>query len=342
MPTSPTSTRCTSARCSARWAPRSARCTRSGHQRGPDRPGRERVRERDDRVPRGVRRDRRRPLRARAGARRRADVGSRGGPIPPEPRDPERRDRPGAARRCTRCPPHATWPVTASRATQLAEVAVKNRRHGRLNPRASIPTAVTLEEVLASRMIADPLTCCSARSISDGAAAAVLGPVARRRATSRCAAPRSCCGRRCGTTASTTRGARRSWRARADALRARGGRHRRTSTFRGPRRLHDRRDRHDRGARAGRGGRGRARCRRAAPPRAAARRRSTRPADCSRAGTRSARPGSPRSPRSCGSCAARPGRGRCPGARIGVVETMGGGVAGLDGNACVVAVLEAP
>jgi acetyl-CoA C-acetyltransferase len=29
------------------------------------------------------------------------------------------------------------------------------------------------------------------------------------------------------------------------------------------------------------------------------------------------------------------------GARIGLVETMGGGVAGIDGNACVVAVLEA-
>ncbi|MFC7658740.1 thiolase family protein [Pseudonocardia benzenivorans] len=30
------------------------------------------------------------------------------------------------------------------------------------------------------------------------------------------------------------------------------------------------------------------------------------------------------------------------GARIGLVETMGGGVSALDGNACVVAVLEAP
>ena len=29
------------------------------------------------------------------------------------------------------------------------------------------------------------------------------------------------------------------------------------------------------------------------------------------------------------------------GARIAVLETMGGGVGGLDGNACVVAVLEA-
>ena len=30
------------------------------------------------------------------------------------------------------------------------------------------------------------------------------------------------------------------------------------------------------------------------------------------------------------------------GARLGVVETMGGGTAGIDGNGCVVAVLEAP
>jgi acetyl-CoA acetyltransferase len=30
------------------------------------------------------------------------------------------------------------------------------------------------------------------------------------------------------------------------------------------------------------------------------------------------------------------------GARLGLVETMGGGAAGIDGNACVVAVLEAP
>jgi acetyl-CoA C-acetyltransferase len=28
-----------------------------------------------------------------------------------------------------------------------------------------------------------------------------------------------------------------------------------------------------------------------------------------------------------------------PGARIGLVETMGGGAAGIDGNGCVVAVL---
>lgn len=57
----------------------------------------------------------------------------------------------------------------------LADVAVKNRRHGMLNPIATFCREVTREEVLASRMIADPLTllqCCP--GVVDGAAALVL------------------------------------------------------------------------------------------------------------------------------------------------------------------------
>ncbi len=57
----------------------------------------------------------------------------------------------------------------------LAAVAVKNRRHGTLNEYAQQRSEVTLEEVLASRMIADPLTllqCCPSQV--DGAAALVL------------------------------------------------------------------------------------------------------------------------------------------------------------------------
>src|SRR3954447_25501536 len=45
----------------------------------------------------------------------------------------------------------------------MAMVAVKNRRHGAHNPRAQHGRATTVEEVLASRMVADPLTlfqCC--------------------------------------------------------------------------------------------------------------------------------------------------------------------------------------
>ncbi|CAG2152055.1 Acetyl-CoA acetyltransferase [Cupriavidus yeoncheonensis] len=63
----------------------------------------------------------------------------------------------------------------ASRA-DLAEVAVKNRHNGSLNPFAQQRTATTVEEVLASRMIADPLTllqCCPSQV--DGAAALVVG-----------------------------------------------------------------------------------------------------------------------------------------------------------------------
>lgn len=57
----------------------------------------------------------------------------------------------------------------------LAAIAVKNRFHGSLNEFAQQQTTVTLEEVLGSRMIADPLTllqCCPSQV--DGAAALVL------------------------------------------------------------------------------------------------------------------------------------------------------------------------
>ncbi len=57
----------------------------------------------------------------------------------------------------------------------LGEVAVKNRRHGALNPYAQTRTEVSLDEVMNSRMVFDPLTllqCCP--SAVDGAAALVL------------------------------------------------------------------------------------------------------------------------------------------------------------------------
>jgi len=59
----------------------------------------------------------------------------------------------------------------------LAAVAVKNRAHGVLNPLAQRQSAVTLDEVLSSRAIADPLTVLQCCPVSDGAAAAVFGPV---------------------------------------------------------------------------------------------------------------------------------------------------------------------
>jgi acetyl-CoA acetyltransferase len=60
---------------------------------------------------------------------------------------------------------------------QLAAVAVKNKRNGRDNPRAQLRNkAPSVEEVLASRMIAEPLTFLQCCPTSDGAGAAIVGP----------------------------------------------------------------------------------------------------------------------------------------------------------------------
>lgn len=56
----------------------------------------------------------------------------------------------------------------------LAAVSVKNRGYGALNPYAQFRKAVTLEEVLASRPIADPLTLLQCCPTGDGAAAVVV------------------------------------------------------------------------------------------------------------------------------------------------------------------------
>jgi acetyl-CoA acetyltransferase len=59
---------------------------------------------------------------------------------------------------------------------QLAAVAVKNKRNGVDNPRAQLRAVVpTVEEVLASRMIAEPLTFLQCCPTSDGAGAVVVG-----------------------------------------------------------------------------------------------------------------------------------------------------------------------
>lgn len=57
---------------------------------------------------------------------------------------------------------------------QMALVAVKNRRNGKLNPRCHFKEEVTVEQVLSSPSIADPLTRLSCCPVSDGAAAVVL------------------------------------------------------------------------------------------------------------------------------------------------------------------------
>jgi len=57
---------------------------------------------------------------------------------------------------------------------QLGMVSVKNHTNSRLNPRARFQDPVSLEEVLNSRLIADPLKLYDCCPISDGAAALVL------------------------------------------------------------------------------------------------------------------------------------------------------------------------
>lgn len=59
---------------------------------------------------------------------------------------------------------------------QLAAVAVKNHANGALNPQAHMRKVITLEQALAGKPIAEPLTVYDCSLISDGAAAVVLVP----------------------------------------------------------------------------------------------------------------------------------------------------------------------
>ncbi len=96
------------------------------------------------------------------------------GPIVPEPTDPE--GRTGLAM-------PALYALQAVRhlhdhrldADLLAHVAVKNKRHGAANPRAHLGDAdLTIERVLDSRPIAGPLTLLQCCPMTDGAAAVVV------------------------------------------------------------------------------------------------------------------------------------------------------------------------
>ncbi len=96
------------------------------------------------------------------------------GPIVPEPTDPE--GRTGLAM-------PALYALQAARHLHdhrldpdlLAHVAVKNKRHGAANPRAHLgDDGLTIERVLDSRPIAGPLTLLQCCPMTDGAAAAVI------------------------------------------------------------------------------------------------------------------------------------------------------------------------
>jgi acetyl-CoA acetyltransferase len=63
---------------------------------------------------------------------------------------------------------------TGATEKDFAQVAVKNHAHGALNPKAQYRNKVTIEEVLASRRIAGPLSLLMCSPVGDGAAALVL------------------------------------------------------------------------------------------------------------------------------------------------------------------------
>jgi acetyl-CoA C-acetyltransferase len=63
----------------------------------------------------------------------------------------------------------------------LAAVAVKNHANGALNPHAHLRKAITIEQALNGRPVADPLTLYDCSLISDGAAAVLLAPAERAR-----------------------------------------------------------------------------------------------------------------------------------------------------------------
>jgi acetyl-CoA C-acetyltransferase len=61
----------------------------------------------------------------------------------------------------------------------LAAVSVKNHRHGAMNPKAQFRQEVTMEQVMASSLVADPLRLLHCSPVSDGAAAVLLCPLSR-------------------------------------------------------------------------------------------------------------------------------------------------------------------
>jgi benzoylsuccinyl-CoA thiolase BbsB subunit len=65
---------------------------------------------------------------------------------------------------------------------QLAQISVKNHKQGAINPYAQYQHELTLEEVLSSKMICDPITLLQCTPIGDGASAVVLtaGEIAKR------------------------------------------------------------------------------------------------------------------------------------------------------------------
>src|SRR5271170_7231719 len=64
---------------------------------------------------------------------------------------------------------------------QMAAVAVKNHANGAKNPQAHMRKVITMEQALAGKPIAEPLTVYDCSLISDGAAAVMIAPLERAR-----------------------------------------------------------------------------------------------------------------------------------------------------------------
>ena len=64
---------------------------------------------------------------------------------------------------------------------QLAGVAVKNHRNGAKNPNAQFRKEITIDTVLTSSLVADPLRLFDCSPITDGAAAVIVAPLERAR-----------------------------------------------------------------------------------------------------------------------------------------------------------------
>lgn len=60
---------------------------------------------------------------------------------------------------------------------QMAKVAVKNHAHGSLNPKAQFRRKISVETVLNSPIVADPLHVLDCSPMTDGAAAVILAPL---------------------------------------------------------------------------------------------------------------------------------------------------------------------
>ena len=66
---------------------------------------------------------------------------------------------------------------TGATPADLAQITVKNRRHATHNPNAWFKGEISVEQVLASRIVASPLTLQQCCGIADGAGAVVIGSI---------------------------------------------------------------------------------------------------------------------------------------------------------------------